>query len=344
MRVIPGPTAITLSKSVTSEQHTDSEGIFRYNFNRKQGFFRITPVFPQGVRAAQRQIGLLDLPHSLPSTHPDSVPSSSVHIKTYTPVAGKHRPPSNPRLERFCVAWQYHAIRYEAGHCAHVFRVLDDLYEGHSRHYHDKRHITHCMEKLDEASDYQLTGSAPGRVYHKEMGIPYGEKAYKNLDAQTIRITEHQHALVELALWFHDAVYTPGNSDNENRSAHLFEELSVGHLRADAIKQIYSLIVATEHKSVPQSHLEQLMVDIDLSSFSVSRKKFLQDGYRIRQEFGEFSDREFVKTQTEFLIMLLNRKSIYLTPYFRARYEVRARLNIINLLELYNSGFSPTLD
>lgn len=164
------------------------------------------------------------------------------------------------------------------------------------------------------------------------------------MDSQAIRITEDQRALVELALWFHDAVYTPGNPDNESRSAHLFEELAVGHLKADAIEQIYSLIVATEHSGIPQSYLERLMVDIDLSSFSLSRKEFLQDGYRIRQEFDEFSDRDFVKTQTGFLAMLLNRKSIYLTPYFHTRYEARARMNIINLLELYNSGFSPTLD
>ena len=71
-----------------------------------------------------------------------------------------------------------------------VFRQIEVLYGEAHRHYHDQTHIVHCLRQFD------LAGAI----------IP-------NPDA------------VEMALWFHDAIYEVPDGpspDNERRSAELF--------------------------------------------------------------------------------------------------------------------------
>ena len=74
-----------------------------------------------------------------------------------------------------------------------VIPVYDDLvrrYNEPDRRYHGWAHLTHCLREFDRAA--------------VQMEIP---------DA------------VELALWFHDAVYVPCARDNEQRSADLFRSM-----------------------------------------------------------------------------------------------------------------------
>lgn len=218
--------------------------------------------------------------------------------------------------------------------------ALNAIYDQEKRYYHGNRHIYHCLEKLEEARDYQPTDATDDQN-HSHQTENSVDKSSGGLNGHETGISAHQYTLMELALWFHDAVYIPGRLDNEMRSAELFRETATGHLEEHSIAEICDLIVATEHSNNPTGYLEQLMVDIDLSGFALDRKEFLMNSCRLRQEFDAISDKEFIRLQTRFLTMLRNRKSIYLTPYFRARYETRARENISHLLETYNSGFLP---
>ena len=64
-----------------------------------------------------------------------------------------------------------------------IFDLLTDHYQEAHRHYHNGHHIVVCLQAYDDAA------------------VAIGAD-----DA------------VEMALWFHDAIYTPGASDNEARS------------------------------------------------------------------------------------------------------------------------------
>lgn len=222
-------------------------------------------------------------------------------------------------LERFCSAWRRHTALVVSDDCKRIFLETHRLYEGDHRYYHGPRHIHHCLERLDEARlrDNQIAG-------REKLG-------------------EQQLSLIELAIWFHDVIYTAGSVDNESLSADWFEDQARDILNPDAVARIYSLITATAHKSLPSGDLEKLMVDIDLSSFALPREAFLEDGSNIRQEFNALSDSDFVEGQSAFLRKLLDRPSIYSTDWYRRHCEAAARKNIEDLLDMYERGFKPKL-
>ena len=178
-----------------------------------------------------------------------------------------------------------------------VFAELLSRYGEPVRQYHTPEHIEHCLGQLD-------------------------------VSRQLIE----QPDAVEMALWFHDAVYIPGAADNECRSATLFLELSEGMCRASFRDRVRDLIVVTDHAQSVNHGDEGFMVDIDLSSFGLPWNRFWRDSQAVRREFSHLSDVEFMRAHRSFLNALLDRDYFFCTAFFRERYEARARANIHRLL------------
>ncbi len=88
---------------------------------------------------------------------------------------------------------------------------------------------------------------------------------------------------VELAIWFHDAVYDVGSATNERRSAEMFIALSAG-ARFGLRHRVCSLIMATRHAWIVQGNDRSFMVDIDLSGFGAPWDEFIASGARLREE------------------------------------------------------------
>ena len=208
--------------------------------------------------------------------------------------------------DRFAALWERFSIEFQPSHCESVFGQLAELYTGEDRFYHCAEHINLCLSKLDEARD-----------------------SSGNSDA------------VEMAVWFHDAIFTAGDPDNEYKSARWFRQCAEQHVAEDDIVEVERLIVATTHRDTPANWREQLLVDVDLSSFGLPWDKFLQDGRNIRREFSELTDNEFVTSQGRFLQRLLDRPTIYHTDYFQQNYEQTARDNIQRILTDYDRGLAP---
>ena len=178
--------------------------------------------------------------------------------------------------------------------------VYDDLVRRYSetdRRYHDWSHLAHCLREFDRVA--------------ARMGIP---------DA------------VELALWFHDAVYVPGASDNEQRSADLFSQWTRTGFSPTLVEKICGLILITTHRQPPNEGDESYMVDIDLSSFGEDWPDFLRDTRNVRIEQAHVPDAVYHPAHARFLKMLLNRLRIFHTDFFHERYEASARRNIEGLL------------
>jgi predicted metal-dependent HD superfamily phosphohydrolase len=203
-----------------------------------------------------------------------------------------HSPESqSPALEqRFQDLVSRCAPDVEAGE---LYRVLAGKYAEPHRSYHTLEHIRHCLAQLDGAR--HLAGDP---------------------DA------------IELAIWFHDAVYEVDASDNELRSAQLFDSLLGPHLPHERAARIHRLIRETEHPSEPEDNDARLMVDIDLSSFGLPWDEFMRDTRAVCSELAHLSEPQFVAGKCRFLNALMSRSSIYLTPHFRERLEARARSNI----------------
>lgn len=192
-----------------------------------------------------------------------------------------------------------------ASNAGQVFAELQARYSAAGRYYHTPRHICQCLRQLDHARD----------------GIPRPD-------------------YVEIALWFHDAIYDPKARDNEDRSAHLFLSMS-SDLACGARQAIASLIMATVHPSEPSCRDQRYMVDIDLSSFGLTWAEFLRDSRDVRAEFPHLSNDLFLIGQSSFLRGLTGRENFYLTSFFRERLEDQARDNIRRYLGIMEDG--PTV-
>ena len=102
----------------------------------------------------------------------------------------------------------------------------------------------------------------PQRRYHTLQHLAEG---LAHLDP--MRRLATAPAEVELALWFHDAVYDVRGDDNEARSAAwAADELRAAGAAAGAAERVHALVMATRHAALPATADEALLVDIDPSS------------------------------------------------------------------------------
>jgi predicted metal-dependent HD superfamily phosphohydrolase len=201
---------------------------------------------------------------------------------------------------RFRSLWLRQQLPNTADGSAMVYQQLQDAYNEPQRVYHSFQHIQCCLSLFDQISHLM-----------------------KNPDA------------VELAIWFHDAIYQLGASDNEQLSADLFLNLTDGLFEDNIRETVYQHIMATCHTSAQITDLDtQLMVDIDLSSFGLPWPDFLRDSKKVRQEMGHICDAEYYQKQIAFQQCLLRRPSFFYSDYFIEHYEAQARSNLAKLFEL----------
>jgi predicted metal-dependent HD superfamily phosphohydrolase len=209
-------------------------------------------------------------------------------------------------VERFEALWRRCVASPPSPRGAAVFADLTRLYASPYRRFHNLDHIGDCVRCVDAVAPL-----------------------LKNRDA------------VELALWFHDAVYDVGTATNERRSAEMFLTLSAG-ASFGFRHRVSGLIMATRHARMVHGNDRSFMVDIDLSSFGVPWEVFIENGARLREESSSISDARYHAGQVFFLSRLQRRARFFATDYFRDRYEAVARDNLRRILdELTQKGYPP---
>ncbi len=174
------------------------------------------------------------------------------------------------------------------------WRALHNAYAEKHRHYHTAEHISACLQHLD-----------------------------------TIRHLAENPAEIELALWFHDAIYKPHSSTNELDSANWCSEfLQANNLDSSIISRIHQLIMITCHNAVPATNDEQLLVDIDLAILGAPEDVYWQFENNVRKEYLWVPSFIFKNKRKEILQAFLDRYRIYHHNYFYALLEHRARENL----------------
>jgi len=146
---------------------------------------------------------------------------------------------------------------------------------------------------------------------------------------------------VELALWFHDAVYRTWRKDNEQRSAERASRFllgSGGDSRMAA--RVHQMILATAHVADPRGSDAALVVDIDLSVLGQSATVYDEFERNVRREYWWVPRRRFVEARCAILRSFLARPHIFHWPELRARYESAARANIERALRTLTAGTS----
>lgn len=168
----------------------------------------------------------------------------------------------------------------------------------------------------------------PGRAYHTASHIC---DCLAQLDS--VREGARRPDEVEAALWFHDAVYLPGRSDNEDRSARLAEtSLLAGDVPPEVAQRIARLILATRHLTLSDDPDTQLLCDIDLSILGREPAVFDEFERRIRREYDWVPEPIYRTSRTEILAGFLRRRFIYQTGVLRNKYEATARANLARLI------------
>jgi len=134
---------------------------------------------------------------------------------------------------------------------------------------------------------------------------------------------------VELASWFHDAVYT-GRPDDEQRSAELARErLGAAGASDVLVDEVVRLVLLTRtHDPAPDDLHGALLCDADLSVLGAAPLRYAEYVAGVRAEHPHVDDTAWRTGRTEVLRRLLALDPMFRTPAGRDRWERAARANL----------------
>jgi len=191
---------------------------------------------------------------------------------------------------RWLATWAALNLAPPSGLCKQLLRAWDEP----QRHYHTLQHLTQCLALFD-----------------------------------TLRAHAEQPADIELALWFHDAIYDVQGHDNEARSAHwAVQALATGGVDAARCQRVHDLIMATCHTALPASPDQALLVDIDLAILGAPDVRFAEYTRQIGAEYAWVPPQVYAVKRRAVLQGFLDRKQIYTTPAVAQRLEQPAKANL----------------
>ncbi|MFD4689222.1 hypothetical protein [Streptomyces sp. NPDC058463] len=142
--------------------------------------------------------------------------------------------------------------------------------------------------------------------------------------------------VVRLAVWFHDAVYRPDRTENEERSAALAERaLAEAGVPGAATAEVARLVRLTvTHDPADGDTNGEVLCDADLAILAAAPKEYGTYAAQVREEYGFVPDDAFREGRAAVLRQLLGLPRLFRTPHGVAAWEPRARQNLTTELEL----------
>ena len=181
-----------------------------------------------------------------------------------------------------------------------TFIELKRHYDQKNRHYHNQNHIDATLKQLDNARSL----------------------------AENIKE-------IELALWFHDAIYKSLSSSNEADSGDwAVRFLESNGAPADMCSRVFDLIMATAHNTAASTSDQNLIIDVDLTILGSSPDDYRKFERNVRKEYRMVPGFLFRKTRKQILSTFIERDRIYHHEHFHSRFENRARTNLHDAIKL----------
>jgi predicted metal-dependent HD superfamily phosphohydrolase len=188
-----------------------------------------------------------------------------------------------------------------------TLQQLTVAYEASDRHYHSLKHIKMLLDSAEK-------------------------------HAAALQDVE----VVQLAIWFHDAVYSTHRTDNEERSAALaLEFLGHSNLSAERRQRVAYLIERTKDHTQPQPATDSdlhFFLDADLQILGAPEADYWQYARQVRQEYRLVPDFMYRRGRRKVLEKLLNSAVLYQTPLFRDKLDTQARRNLQAELKAWENG------
>ncbi|MEU6101550.1 HD domain-containing protein [Streptomyces flaveolus] len=176
------------------------------------------------------------------------------------------------------------------------------------RRYHTLAHLTAVLDRVDELEQYADDPDA-----------------------------------VRLAAWFHDAVYLPERSENEERSARLAERaLPEAGVPADRTAEVARLVRLTvSHDPADDDRDGQVLCDADLAILASPPSAYAAYTAAVREEYHFVPNDAFREGRAAILRQLLGLPRLFRTPYGQREWEATARYNLAGELEMLSPGGDP---
>ncbi|HEY3789076.1 MAG TPA: hypothetical protein VGL71_09485 [Urbifossiella sp.] len=182
---------------------------------------------------------------------------------------------------------------------------------------------------------------SPDRHYHN---LDHLDEMFR-IAGQLMAITDDSRA-VQLAIWFHDAVYDPRARDNETRSAELAVMLlgPIGVPRSE-LDRVTRLILATGYCAEPQPPPDRetaILLDADLAIFGAPEERYDQYAATIREEYEWVPEADYREVRSRILEQILARPRIYWIDSMHKECTTAAQENIRReLAQLRRESPSP---
>jgi predicted metal-dependent HD superfamily phosphohydrolase len=184
-----------------------------------------------------------------------------------------------------------HWERLGLGHDVYV-GLISRWSEPH-RHYHDIRHLAATLEALELLEDD--AASSP---------------------------------VVQLAAWFHDAVYAGVAGVDEQQSADLAERM-LGSLPTSDVEEVVRLILLTaSHDPAPGDAAGAALCDADLSVLGALPGRYDVYVRDVRLDYAHIDDASWAVGRTAVLDSLLALDPLYRTPMGQELWSERAVVNL----------------
>ena len=172
---------------------------------------------------------------------------------------------------------------------------LAAAYADPSRGYHDTRHLTEVLTRLDELA---------------EAGADFDV------------------TVVLLAAWFHDAVYD-GERDAEERSAAWAEDALAPLLPQPDVAEVARLVHLTETHQPDDADLNGCALsDADLAILAAPAGRYDDYVAAVRREYAHLPDEVFGAGRAAVLGALAAKRHLFHTAYARQHWEAPARANL----------------
>ncbi|WP_210515799.1 HD domain-containing protein [Hymenobacter terricola] len=186
-----------------------------------------------------------------------------------------------------------------------AFQELAAAYQAPTRHYHTLQHIENLLNRV-AAADLQ------------------------------------DPVVVQLAVWFHDAVYNALKSDNEARSAaQALAFLQDSTLEPARQQRVAFLIGRTADHTQPQPPADADLLhflDADLSILGAPEADYWAYARHVRQEYRRVPDLLYRPGRRKVLAKMLDAPVLYHTPALRTELDAAARRNLAAEIAAWDRG------
>lgn len=140
----------------------------------------------------------------------------------------------------------------------------------------------------------------------------------------------------EVAIWFHDAVYEPGSSDNEAMSAGwaanaIQEWPELSDISIDEVEQC--IYATNEHRWPGGPTWAHRVLDLDLAILGASKERYAAYVRGIRLEYIKFSQAQWVSGRLSFLdkkVSLAKAGNLFNTLEAKRVFEDKALYNMLD--------------